>query len=182
MNLDERDPLLAAFLAQHDVACPNCDYNLRGLDKPRCPECGVALTVTVTLRSHAAPGARSAIEPPLPSAPFPKLLTIEVNPESASRVRRVEQMTAVGGLLGTVVVFAGVATLAGWCLGVDSLRPAGWSGPTAVLVAHATVLLGWWVRARIKVSSVAWAGLKWQHWVRLASAWAWGVPFACGWW
>jgi rubredoxin len=23
-----------------DILCPLCDYNLRGLDKPRCPECG----------------------------------------------------------------------------------------------------------------------------------------------
>lgn len=25
---------------QHDVKCPLCDYNLRGLHEPRCPECG----------------------------------------------------------------------------------------------------------------------------------------------
>lgn len=24
----------------HEVACPRCDYNLRGLAEPRCPECG----------------------------------------------------------------------------------------------------------------------------------------------
>jgi hypothetical protein len=24
----------------HDIACPMCDYNLRGLIEPRCPECG----------------------------------------------------------------------------------------------------------------------------------------------
>jgi hypothetical protein len=24
----------------HDLACPLCDYNLRGLQEPRCPECG----------------------------------------------------------------------------------------------------------------------------------------------
>src|SRR5439155_25446129 len=24
----------------HDVPCPLCDYNLRGLADPRCPECG----------------------------------------------------------------------------------------------------------------------------------------------
>src|SRR4051812_46042283 len=23
-----------------DLACPLCDYNLRGLQEPRCPECG----------------------------------------------------------------------------------------------------------------------------------------------
>lgn len=25
---------------QHEVKCPLCDYNLRGLHEPRCPECG----------------------------------------------------------------------------------------------------------------------------------------------
>ena len=25
---------------RHDVPCPLCDYNLRGLRDPRCPECG----------------------------------------------------------------------------------------------------------------------------------------------
>src|SRR4051812_9296702 len=25
---------------RHDVRCPLCDYNLRGLTDPRCPECG----------------------------------------------------------------------------------------------------------------------------------------------
>src|SRR3712207_2033609 len=25
-----------------DVTCPLCDYNLRGLSEPRCPECGYA--------------------------------------------------------------------------------------------------------------------------------------------
>jgi hypothetical protein len=24
----------------HDIACPMCEYNLRGLTEPRCPECG----------------------------------------------------------------------------------------------------------------------------------------------
>src|SRR5687768_8144850 len=28
----------------HDVACPLCGYNLRGLADPRCPECGYAFT------------------------------------------------------------------------------------------------------------------------------------------
>src|SRR5436189_2963407 len=25
---------------EHGVECPLCDYNLRGLNEPRCPECG----------------------------------------------------------------------------------------------------------------------------------------------
>jgi hypothetical protein len=30
------------YLARHDVPCPSCGYNLRGLEKPVCPECGLA--------------------------------------------------------------------------------------------------------------------------------------------
>lgn len=34
---------LREFLAARDVPCPGCDYNLRGLEDDRCPECGVGL-------------------------------------------------------------------------------------------------------------------------------------------
>jgi hypothetical protein len=30
----------ARFLAEHDVHCPRCGYNLRGLSSAKCPECG----------------------------------------------------------------------------------------------------------------------------------------------
>jgi hypothetical protein len=36
---------LARYLADRDVACPRCTYNLRGLRAQSCPECGEALTV-----------------------------------------------------------------------------------------------------------------------------------------
>ena len=26
-----------------DLFCPNCGYNLRGIDSERCPECGVVI-------------------------------------------------------------------------------------------------------------------------------------------
>jgi len=31
--------LLMLFLSQHDVACPGCGYNLRGVILGKCPEC-----------------------------------------------------------------------------------------------------------------------------------------------
>jgi len=34
---------LAAYLADRDLACPYCQYNLRGAPSERCPECGEAL-------------------------------------------------------------------------------------------------------------------------------------------
>src|SRR4051812_47683066 len=40
---------LQAFLAQRDVACPGCAYNLRDLQGQRCPECGNELTLAIGL-------------------------------------------------------------------------------------------------------------------------------------
>jgi len=34
------DAMLTAYLADRDVLCPNCEYNLRGVKANCCPECG----------------------------------------------------------------------------------------------------------------------------------------------
>lgn len=39
MNESEPHHLLHAFLADRDVPCPHCGYNLRGLQAGVCPEC-----------------------------------------------------------------------------------------------------------------------------------------------
>lgn len=41
--------VLIDFLRIRDVPCPLCGYNLRGLQEPRCPECGRELTLSVGL-------------------------------------------------------------------------------------------------------------------------------------
>lgn len=41
--------LLRAYLADRDVSCPMCGYNLRGLTSARCPECGEAIELRVGL-------------------------------------------------------------------------------------------------------------------------------------
>lgn len=38
---------LRAFLAERDVPCAGCGFNLRGLGGPTCPECGMALRLDV---------------------------------------------------------------------------------------------------------------------------------------
>lgn len=43
----ERDELIAAFLAERDVSCPRCGYNLRGLEQARCPECERPLVLRI---------------------------------------------------------------------------------------------------------------------------------------
>lgn len=48
--------VLLRYLATHDVACPLCKYNLRGLVVPRCPECGKQIKLMVGLTdSYVAP-------------------------------------------------------------------------------------------------------------------------------
>ena len=42
-------PLLTQFLADRDVTCPRCGYNLRGGASSACPECGDGLQLQVGL-------------------------------------------------------------------------------------------------------------------------------------
>lgn len=44
---------LRGFLAERDVACPGCGYNLRGLTGERCPECNQGLELGVQLQDAA---------------------------------------------------------------------------------------------------------------------------------
>lgn len=41
------EPLLRQLLADRDVDCPVCRYNLRGLRSDHCPECGAHLDLRV---------------------------------------------------------------------------------------------------------------------------------------
>lgn len=52
---------LRAFLAENDVPCPACGYNLRGARVETCPECGRALEVTVTTPGLPAVPPRLAL-------------------------------------------------------------------------------------------------------------------------
>src|SRR5262245_57156238 len=42
--------LLLRFVHERDVRCPRCDYNLRNLTQPVCPECREELHLSVGLR------------------------------------------------------------------------------------------------------------------------------------
>ena len=48
MTVDDRQQrLLDEFLAERDVPCPACGYNLRQLTASRCPECGEELRLQI---------------------------------------------------------------------------------------------------------------------------------------
>jgi hypothetical protein len=44
---DSEVAFLLEYLKTHDAFCPLCQYNLRNLTIPRCPECGRAIRLTV---------------------------------------------------------------------------------------------------------------------------------------
>ncbi len=46
---DSEAGALKVYLADRDVSCPGCGYNLRGLPEPVCPECRQELRINVGL-------------------------------------------------------------------------------------------------------------------------------------
>jgi hypothetical protein len=67
--LPQRDIMLLDFLRDNDADCPNCNYNLRALTTPVCPECNQPLVLTVGIKqlrlgwlfASVAPGFFSGI-------------------------------------------------------------------------------------------------------------------------
>jgi hypothetical protein len=52
---EDRDlAALRDFLAERDIACPACRYNLRGLTSPNCPECNQPLELRVSIVEPAS--------------------------------------------------------------------------------------------------------------------------------
>lgn len=47
--MDDR-ALILAYLETNDYPCPYCQYNLRGIKHPRCPECGHEPNLEAILR------------------------------------------------------------------------------------------------------------------------------------
>lgn len=43
------DSYLINYLAEQDIPCPGCGYNLRGLKAEHCPECGESIVLNVGL-------------------------------------------------------------------------------------------------------------------------------------
>src|SRR5436309_13433704 len=46
---EDDDAILVGWLRERDAPCPLCQYNLRGLTVPRCPECGHGLQLSVSI-------------------------------------------------------------------------------------------------------------------------------------
>ena len=66
------DPLIT-YLATHDAPCPGCWYNLRGIDQPICPECGLELEYQQILHIPEAMNSSGEIHAEKPKRPGSKL-------------------------------------------------------------------------------------------------------------
>ena len=51
-SLMQNDELVKIFLTDRDEPCAACGYNLRGVQEPRCPECGAAIRLIVDSESR----------------------------------------------------------------------------------------------------------------------------------
>lgn len=97
-------PPAASPLAE-DIHCPLCDYNLRGLSDPRCPECGYTFTWpalrrqfrhqnTFAFDATARPGLRSLLKTML-LALFPQTFWQRLQPAHRPRAARLLTYCAV---------------------------------------------------------------------------------------
>src|SRR5688572_15571368 len=55
------DDPVRVFVAERDVPCPHCSYNLRGLTAGVCPECGGALSMEGIRRALRRRGGAAVV-------------------------------------------------------------------------------------------------------------------------
>lgn len=108
-QITDADGALRGFLAQRDVACPGCGYNLRGLTDPRCPECHQALSLQVGLVEPRLRAYLGAVIGLACGVGFSGLLLVYV---AITLLRRLG-----GAPIGELLLFAGVPfVVEGLCL------------------------------------------------------------------
>lgn len=103
-----RAEALRRFLAVRDVPCPGCDYNLRGLEGDRCPECGLGLRLPLEVPDPGVGWYVATIVPPAGLAGF-MLVVIAVSMLRYSRDGVVEFVLAVALSSAVAVMSVSVA-------------------------------------------------------------------------
>ncbi|HSW45154.1 MAG TPA: hypothetical protein VLM89_06245 [Phycisphaerae bacterium] len=100
-------------LINHDVLCPLCDYNLRGLSNPRCPECGYRFEWSEMLDPNRQPHPFLFEHHPernwwsywrtVAGACRPRAFWRSLHPVQTSRPRRLLLFWLIGGCLHVMV-------------------------------------------------------------------------------
>lgn len=122
VNDSRQHDLLIRYVADADVPCPGCGYNLRGLSSSNCPECGQELKLTVGL----------------------------AEPKQAALIAGLIGLSAGCGLSGLLLIYAAIVIFVmkrGPMSMLDKFIVINAIG----LAAHGGVLLGWvknWNRIR----------------------------------
>ena len=75
-SADAAELMLIQFLSERDASCPLCQYNLRNLQNPRCPECGMRLSLSVATAEPLMKPWLLLVMPLVASAGFGMFFTI----------------------------------------------------------------------------------------------------------
>jgi hypothetical protein len=128
---DDRPTLLQQFVADRDVPCPACNYNLRGLSSSSCPECAQPLVLRVALAEPALISFLAAIVGIALGAGFNGLLVIYFFVSEGFNISRRElREVGLGALLPFLVEAAVLLAL---------IRHRGWFQRRSR--AHQTVVI-----------------------------------------
>lgn len=146
--------LLVRFLERHEVSCPACGYDLRGVRDARCPECAAELALTVASNKDGV--VHVAATPPKLEAAARAAVRATRRTVAASRDAFAEHHTRSATLdafaqIGLIVGITIHAAVAVWC--VIAWRPATIALGVVMLlvVAVSAVLL------RLSFEAAAWA-------------------------
>ncbi len=102
--------LLKALLAQRDISCPVCGYNLRAITSTNCPECGAKLDLRVgstDLKLGPWLAALLVVGLPLGFLAGAAILGLTVGIVD----NNLDDLTIAGGLLIPVIIMASILAM-----------------------------------------------------------------------
>lgn len=165
-----RPRTLAAYLADRDVPCESCGYNLRGVTDAFCPECGLVIPSPPEqpLRQHMNPAGlwcpwcghttADADARACPACRATDLLRYtgpNPPPRTCRLVRGIPILLLVNAALGALVVLATGPKLARAVASGALIRLAAACIGFASAALPIAIAAGWWA-ARIRLRSWTW--------------------------
>lgn len=101
--------VLAGYVAEHEVLCPNCDYPLKGLHDDVCPECGDPLELVLSASAPKRSALAVGMTPLILSTCYGAIFTAAV-------VWLPQEERRPINLLAVCVLASATASSAGMCL------------------------------------------------------------------